>query len=141
LAVTSKVTLEISAGFPVPDTVRVTAVMFTVELLGFVNTICWTVTPVDPGSVVALLGGLDPWESLTMTTVGVPLGVLDAVAVVVIVAVNTKVLVALAVGLLVVVRVGVEVGVEVVVRVGVKESVDVAEFVRVSVTVAVLIKV
>lgn len=35
-----KVTLVISAGFPVPETDRVKAVMVIVEALGFVNTTC-----------------------------------------------------------------------------------------------------
>ena len=67
----SRAKLVMSAVFPVPETVRVTAVMFTVEELGSVNTICWTATPEDPASVVALLGALEPWEAETVTAVGV----------------------------------------------------------------------
>ena len=45
-----KIRLVMSAGFPVPDTVRVTAAMFTAEVLGFISWTCWTVTPEAPAS-------------------------------------------------------------------------------------------
>jgi hypothetical protein len=76
----SRVKLVISAGIPVPDTDKVKLVTFTAEaVLVSVNTICWTVTPEDPATWVELAGGLEPWAAETVTAVGVPLGVLDAV--------------------------------------------------------------
>jgi hypothetical protein len=69
-----KVTLVISAGFPVPDTESVKLVTVTVELLGFVNTTSWTATLVAPGSGFELAGWV-PEETATVTTVGVELGV------------------------------------------------------------------
>jgi phosphoribosylanthranilate isomerase len=86
--------------------------MFTTEELGFVSTTCWTVTPEDPATWVELAGGLEPWEAVTVTTVGVPLGVLDAVNVGVEVELGVLVAVLVAVltpKVLVLVAVGVEV--------------------------------
>ena len=114
-----RVTWVMLTGFPEPETVRVKPVMLTVEELGLVITTCWTVTPAVPGTTVALGGGLVPCVAATVTTVGVPLGVLVAVDV----------------GVEVAVRVGVNVGVEVPVFVAVKARVlvDVAVGVRVAV--------
>ena len=56
----SRVTLVMSAGFPVPDTVRVREVRVTVLLLGFVNTTCCTGTLEAPESWFELPGGLGP---------------------------------------------------------------------------------
>ena len=133
----SKAKLVMSAGIPVPETVRVTADIFTVEGPGLINTICWAVTPEDPATWVELAGGFEPCDAETVTIVGVQLGVLDNVAVAVEVAVFANVLVIVDVGVLVMVRVGVELGVGVAVFVAVEEGVAVLTSVFVAVKVGV----
>lgn len=115
------------AGLPVPDTVKVTAVMLTAEALGFVKRTCWTGTLVAPGSWFELTGGLGPCEADTVTAVGVEEGVGEGVVVAVEVTVK--------VGLFVGVAVAEDVGVLVAVEVAVFVAVEVAEFVGVPVGV------
>src|SRR5690242_13253149 len=76
-----RVTPVMFAGFPVPETDKVRPVKVRPERLGFVRTICWTVTPEAPGSWLELGGGLVPWVADTVTWVGVEEGVRVAVAV------------------------------------------------------------
>src|SRR5580658_1275337 len=83
-----------------PVSVRVKLFKVMLLLPGLVSWICCTVTPAAPGIWVELLGGLDPCEACTVTTVGVKVnvtvevGVWVAVKVVVSVAVFVKMLVA-----------------------------------------------
>lgn len=58
-----------------PVSVRVKLVKVTVFPPGLVNWICWTVTPAAPGTWVELMGGLEPWELWTVTSVGVVVNV------------------------------------------------------------------
>jgi len=67
----SRVTLVMSAGFPVPETVRVREVRVTVEALGFVSWICSTGTLEAPGGWLELAGGLGPCAATIVTSVGV----------------------------------------------------------------------
>ena len=62
-----RVTLVMSAGLPVPVTVKVKPVMLIVEPLGLDKTACWTETLLAPESWLELPGGLDPCEADTVT--------------------------------------------------------------------------
>src|SRR5579871_1071769 len=135
-----KVAPVMSAGLPPPETVKVTAVTFTVELLGLDRTICWTKTLELPEIWVELPGGLEPWLAATVTMVGVEEGVNAKVLVGVAVGVKVAVLVAVRVGLLVVVRVAVDVAVLVGVSVSVRVAVLTRVFVGVDVAVLVAVK-
>src|SRR5690348_616530 len=69
-----KTRFVIFAGFPEPDTARTSWVRVMVELLGFVNRICCTGILESPASWFEFPGGLEPWEAVTVTAVGVEVG-------------------------------------------------------------------
>ena len=125
----SKVTLVMSVGFPVPDTVKVREVRVTVLPLGFVKTTCCTGTLVAPESWFELPGGLVPCEADTVTAVGVLVGVEEDVEV------GVKVFGGVALGVKVAVKVAVRVGLWVAVFVAVPEGVLEGVGVRVDVGV------
>jgi hypothetical protein len=92
-----KVTLVILAGFPVPLTTEsVRLVTVTVELLLLASTTCSTGTLVAPESWFELAGAVP--EAVTVTAMGVPVGLLEAVAVKVKVGVKVGVWVGVDVG-------------------------------------------
>ena len=71
-----------------PVSVRVKLLRVTLLLPGLFNWICWTVTPVVPWIWVEFPGGLGPWEACSVTTVGVAVRVIVAVALLVVVKVG-----------------------------------------------------